>query len=351
MENGIRIIQPYFRTYSLRNFNKEGIKDLCSFYKLYPRHDMEEDIKNRRIFINNQLPTCDTPLNKGDSISHTSHDHEPPVRIDGIRKILEDDQILAVSKPPYMPVHPCGRYYYNSLVRIVEDMFDLKELKNQSRLDKNVSGLTVFLKTKSMSQIFQNLIINDQVSKLYLARVEGSFPEFIECNERIDMKEVLSFWSDEGKDAKTMFYKICSDGSKSLVMCKLFTGRQHQIRAHLKTLNHPICDDEIYNNPEIFPGNIFMKNPDDEFKKKVLKKNTQMIDKDDNLIPLQTAIAEKADGCKKCKKSFYINKILPTIKLHCVYTGFLKYKIYDYPSWITEAERILVKNTIEICLA
>lgn len=55
----------------------------------------------------------------GDMISHTSHRHEPPVTQKPIGIVFEDDNIIAISKPAGIPVHPTGRYNYNSITEIM----------------------------------------------------------------------------------------------------------------------------------------------------------------------------------------------------------------------------------------
>lgn len=64
----------------------------------------------------------DTIVKNGDMISHTMHRHEPPVTGEPIGIVFEDDNIMAISKPAGVPVHPTGRYNYNSVTEILRSM-------------------------------------------------------------------------------------------------------------------------------------------------------------------------------------------------------------------------------------
>jgi len=61
----------------------------------------------------------ETIVKNGDMISHTMHRHEPPVTEKPIGIVFEDENIIAISKPAGVPVHPTGRYNYNSVTEIL----------------------------------------------------------------------------------------------------------------------------------------------------------------------------------------------------------------------------------------
>ena len=62
----------------------------------------------------------------------------------------------------------------------------------------------------------------------------------------MDHKLALHFVSESGRHAKTLFKKIHYDGENSIVYCRPFTGRSHQIRVHLHFLGFPIVNDPLY---------------------------------------------------------------------------------------------------------
>lgn len=76
--------------------------------------------------------------------------------------------------------------------------------------------------------------------KEYVCRVVGRFPETeIECTEPLGVLSPsmgLQCVREDGKACKSTFRGIWTDGNESLVLCKISTGRTHQIRVHLQWL-------------------------------------------------------------------------------------------------------------------
>jgi len=108
-------------------------------------------------------------------------------------------------------------------------------------------------------------IRNRQVLKEYVCRVEGEFPEGkTECGQPV---EVVSYKigvckvSAHGKECRTEFERLSYNGVTSVVLCRPFTGRMHQIRVHLQYLGFPVMNDPLYNHTVFGPdkgkgGNI-----------------------------------------------------------------------------------------------
>lgn len=80
-----------------------------------------------------------------------------------------------------MPVHVTGQYRKNTVLGILGAMHpELLPLLPVHRLDKPVSGVLVFARSREMATEFGNRIQNHQLNKVYIARVKGIFPE--SCN-------------------------------------------------------------------------------------------------------------------------------------------------------------------------
>lgn len=99
-----------------------------------------------------------------------------------------------------------------------------------------------------------------EVSKDYLAKVVGEFPieqvEFEGAIETVEPKVTLNCVGPNGKPAKTIFNRISYNGETSIVRCRPLTGRTHQIRVHLQYLGHPIANDPMYSNPQVWGPNL-----------------------------------------------------------------------------------------------
>lgn len=185
--------------------------------------------------------------------------------------------MIVINKPPGIPVHPAGRYNYNSIVEIMR-----AERGNQwkplpcNRLDRLTSGVMFIGKHPKAAERLCQKISERSVKKEYIARVRGDFPnEETVCDQpilQISPKLGLNRVRANGKPAKTIFkklayyapksqnpkgnkYQIVNEGY-SIVRCFPVTGRTHQIRVHLQFLGHPIANDPIYSNQYVWGTNL-----------------------------------------------------------------------------------------------
>ena len=135
-------------------------------------------IEQGQVKINNQKVTQNYIIRQSDSFTHLTHRHEPPV-IGDIEFVGENDDILAVSKPASMPVHPCGAYRQNSLTYIlsVEPFTPTQPpLHLVHRIDRVTSGLLILAKSSEAANRVSKDIRDKSTKKVYLARVKGRFP-------------------------------------------------------------------------------------------------------------------------------------------------------------------------------
>jgi 23S rRNA-/tRNA-specific pseudouridylate synthase len=81
--------------------------------------------------------------------------------------IFENSTMLIINKPGGIPIHPCGRYYYNTILSILS--FKYNSLFVVHRLDKTTSGLLVIAKDKLSASNLGIHLQNQQVQKIYYA--------------------------------------------------------------------------------------------------------------------------------------------------------------------------------------
>jgi 23S rRNA pseudouridine1911/1915/1917 synthase len=174
--------------------------------------------------------------------------------------LFEDEHLFILDKPAGLPIHPTARYHKNTLVTLLGERFPGAQPYPAHRLDRETSGVLVCGKTSEANRRLMRMFVRGEVKKEYLAICEGvpaqrdftvdapiaEGGEVIRISVRIDPVE--------GKPAQTQFSverTFERDGSLfALVRCQPKTGRQHQIRIHLKHAGHPLVGDKIYGPDE-----------------------------------------------------------------------------------------------------
>jgi len=127
------------------------------------------------------------------------------------------------------------------------------------RLDKGTSGTMVIAKNNEAHEFLSAQLKDKSMGRYYIAVISPPLKDditTIEGNIGRSAKNRLKMACglEHGKPAKTMFKQLAltSDEKSQLVACKLFTGRTHQIRVHLETINRHILGDHIYGiNPHM----------------------------------------------------------------------------------------------------
>lgn len=159
--------------------------------------------------------------------------------------IFQNSDYLLINKPPFISTLEDRNDDLNILAALREQYPDAQV---GHRLDKDTSGvLAVALNPEAYRHISMQLE-HREVTKIYHAIAEGvhSFKD-VQVNAPIlkqaDGKVKIS---REGKQAETWFTTLTLFRGYTLIECKPVTGRMHQIRVHLATLEAPIAGDEQY---------------------------------------------------------------------------------------------------------
>ena len=179
---------------------------------------------------------------------------EPDVNAD-IRILHEDEALIVIHKPAPLPMHPSGRFNRNTLQYFLGLAYEPQSPRPAHRLDANTTGLVLFARTKHFAKLLQAQFErngSDGIEKRYLARVYGHpVSDDFSCDHPIseDAGPLGSRKIDwnSGLPALTDFHVLnrFADGT-SLVEAIPRTGRTNQIRVHLWTLGHSICNDPTY---------------------------------------------------------------------------------------------------------
>ncbi len=174
--------------------------------------------------------------------------------------IWQNDEIMKVYKPPLLPVSRTTRNLYHTLISLIRRETPYSEAQLLHRMDTETSGELLIAKHSSADKKWKKQLDHLIVKKRYHAWVEG-VPTWdnmtLECwlSEKedslirsqmyvVDPDDVALY--RKPKFSKTAFSVLQRLDGRSLIACDLFTGRKHQIRAHLAHLGHPIVGDKIY---------------------------------------------------------------------------------------------------------
>ena len=205
-----------------------GLNFLC-VQKLFRKKDIK--VNGKRVSKNIQIGA-------GDKVECFVEEMKRTIQVE---RLFEDDNVVIVDKP--CGVETCGE---NS----VENALSAFAV---NRLDRNTSGVMIFAKNLTTKTGLEKVFKNSLVEKYYLCEVVGNshFDGKI-CKAYLfkDAKKSRVIVSDNLKpnyvEILTQFETMKNGERSSLVLCKLLTGRTHQIRAHLAHLGYAVVGDNKY---------------------------------------------------------------------------------------------------------
>ena len=188
--------------------------------------------------------------------------------------VFEDKHLIVLNKPAGLVVHPGHGNYTGTLVNALAWYYkDLPLFKSEDprpglvhRIDKDTSGLMVIAKTEQAKVKLALQFFEKSTERKYQALVWG-IPKDKEgtitgnIGRSLKNRQVFTVFpeGDFGKHAVTHFSLLKAIGYVSLVECRLETGRTHQIRVHMKYINHPLFNDSTYGGDQILRGTTFTK--------------------------------------------------------------------------------------------
>lgn len=172
--------------------------------------------------------------------------------------IYEDENILALNKPPFTPTHPSRDHYTDTLANGVAYMYAQKGepfvFRAVGRLDRNTSGIVLLGKTMASAAYLSKQRNDGMIKKSYIAILHGELSDthgiidrpIRRTSESIITREVCDINDDGAMSAKTSWQALYIGHGISLVKVCPETGRTHQIRVHFKSLGYPLLGDDIY---------------------------------------------------------------------------------------------------------
>lgn len=253
--------EPQWARQRLDHFLQSQLADMS-------RTRLQGLIKNGNILLNGRPTKPNTPLKLGDSIQMEVPEPEPTAVVAQdipLAVLYEDEHLIVVNKPEGMVVHPAAGNPDGTLVNAL--LYHCKNLSGIGgelrpgivhRLDKETSGCIVSAKHDLAHTRLTDAFSGRALTKLYLAAVNGlPAAEKGRIENRIgrhpvDRKRMAVTEREEiGKEAVTEWERLSVHQGCALILCRLLTGRTHQIRVHMReSLGTAILGDTIYAQPQ-----------------------------------------------------------------------------------------------------
>ncbi len=254
-------MNQYLFTVSEDDSGERIDKYLTSNIPNLTRSYIQKIIENKEMTVNDKvekssyrLKTDDKIiLNVPDSIIPDILPEDIPIDI-----VYEDDDFCIVNKPKGMVVHPANGHYTGTLVNAL--LFHLSGRLSGingilrpgivHRIDKDTSGLLIICKNDFSHNFIAAQLKEHTCNRVYHAIVHGYIAEDDLTvdkpigRSKTDRKKMSI--DPDGKRAVTHVHVLERFNGYTYIECKLETGRTHQIRVHMASINHPLMGDPLY---------------------------------------------------------------------------------------------------------
>jgi tRNA pseudouridine32 synthase/23S rRNA pseudouridine746 synthase len=190
--------------------------------------------------------------------------------------LYQDDELMVVDKPHFVPVTPGGRFLHESLLVRLRRKTGLQSISPIHRLDRETAGVMLFSVNPATRPLWQSLFRFRRVKKVYEAlapvRADLSLPcrissRIVRDEQFFRVKEV-----DGEPNAFTRVELVSRTGNVGLYRLLPETGKMHQLRIHMSSLGLPILNDSFY------PFATESSNEDFSSPLKLLARSIQFID-------------------------------------------------------------------------
>ncbi len=218
-------------------------------------------IEGGEVAVNGAAAAKNYKLRSGDRIELTIPD---PVNIEAVPEnipldiLYEDGDLIVVNKPKGMVVHPAAGNYSGTLVNalLYHCSGSLSGINGKlrpgivHRIDKNTSGLLIVAKNDASHRSLAQQIKEHSFTREYQAIVCGRIKSDGTVDAPIGRHSVdrkrMTVTDKGSKNAVTHYFVRREYAGYTHIVCRLETGRTHQIRVHMSYIGHPVAGDDVY---------------------------------------------------------------------------------------------------------
>lgn len=226
------------------------------------------------ILINGSHVTVRYILKEGDILSINEKDSPQnisetvlPVNIP-LDVLLENEDIILVNKPPYMPTHPSHGHTDDTLANAVAHIYSTRGIpfvfRPIGRLDRNTSGISLIAKNQiSASYLFyarQKGLIRKRYIAILCGRIDGAeklqtIDSYMKRQEESIIVRCIGNADEEGAFRAITHWRVLFTCDEITVVEAIpETGRTHQLRVHFASIGHPILGDDVYGTTSEYIG-------------------------------------------------------------------------------------------------
>ena len=174
---------------------------------------------------------------------------ETPIPFDA-QVLFQDDHLLVVDKPHFLPMIPSGRFLQETLLVRLKKSCALPHLTPIHRLDRETAGVVIFSHNPATRGVYQSLFQKRAVRKTYealAAPLPGHDFPFTYRSRMVDGDQFFVMREEAGvPNSETLVELIARRGAINHYRLHPHTGRKHQLRLHMASLGAPILNDAFY---------------------------------------------------------------------------------------------------------
>ncbi|MCY7321646.1 MAG: RluA family pseudouridine synthase [Phormidesmis sp. CAN_BIN36] len=221
-------------------------------YQHSNRAEWQTRISTGEILLNESETIEHTILKRGDRLRYNRPPWQEPEVPLTFEVMVEDAEILVISKPSGLPVLPGGGFLEHTLLGQLQHRYPHETPVPIHRLGRGTSGLVLLARSRQARASLSQQMRSHQIQKIYRALANGtSMPDRFRVTHSIGkiphptLGYIYAARAD-GLVAQSDCQVLRRDAETALLDVNILTGRPHQIRIHLAAAGYPLLGDPLY---------------------------------------------------------------------------------------------------------